>query len=67
MQMRELLTTEEAADYLRISERKLYELVANSAVPCSKATGRWLFPKASLDQWVTAGMAAARPAAARVP
>ncbi len=64
MQMRELLTTDEAAEYLRISERKLYELVANSAVPCSKATGRWLFPKAALDQWVTAGMTAARPAAA---
>ena len=64
MQAHELLTTEEAADYLRISERKLYELVANSAVPCSKATGRWLFPKTALDQWVTAAMAAARPAAA---
>jgi putative molybdopterin biosynthesis protein len=62
--MRELFTTNEAAEYLRISERKLYELVANSAVPCSKATGRWLFPKAALDQWVTAGMAAAQPAPA---
>ena len=55
MQMHELLTTDEAAEYLRLSERKLYELVANSAVPCSKVTGRWLFPKAALDQWVTAG------------
>ena len=64
LQMRELLTTDEAAEYLRLSERKLYELVANSAVPCSKATGRWLFPKVALDQWVMAGMAAARPAAA---
>ena len=48
MQTHELLTTDEAADYLRLSERKLYELVARSAVPCSKATGRWLFPKAAL-------------------
>ena len=54
--MPELLTTGEAADYLRLSERKLYELVANGAVPCSKATGRWLFPKISLDQWVMAGL-----------
>jgi len=38
--MRDLLTTDEAADYLRISERKLYELVADRAVPCSKVTGR---------------------------
>ena len=55
--MPELLTTDEAATYLRLSERKLYELVANAAVPCSKVTGRWLFPKAALDQWVMAGLA----------
>src|SRR5262245_54510451 len=54
--MPELLTTDEAAAYLRLSERKLYELVANGAVPCSKITGRWLFPKAALDRWVTEGL-----------
>ena len=58
MHMPELLTTDEAATYLRISERKLYELVANGAVPCTKATGRWLFPKTALDQWVMAGLGA---------
>src|SRR5262245_25349793 len=31
--MQDLLTTDEAATYLRLSERKLYELVANGAVP----------------------------------
>src|SRR5262249_35560843 len=31
--MQDLLTTDEAASYLRLSERKLYELVANGAVP----------------------------------
>jgi putative molybdopterin biosynthesis protein len=54
--MRELLTTEEAALYLRLSERKLYELVANAAVPCTKVTGKWLFPKAALDRWLSAGL-----------
>ena len=56
--MPELLTTDEAADYLRLSERKLYELVAARAVPCSKVTGRWLFPRAALDRWVSAGLIA---------
>jgi putative molybdopterin biosynthesis protein len=56
--MPELLTTDEAADYLRLSERKLYELVANRTVPCSKVTGRWLFPRAALDRWVSAGLIA---------
>jgi putative molybdopterin biosynthesis protein len=54
--MNELLTTEEAAAYLRLSERKLYELVAHGAVPCTKATGRWLFPKAALDRWLDASL-----------
>jgi excisionase family DNA binding protein len=54
--MNDLLTTDEAAVYLRLSERKLYELVAQGAVPCSKITGRWLFPKAALDRWVMAGL-----------
>jgi excisionase family DNA binding protein len=54
--MRDLLNTDEAAAYLRLSERKLYELVAAGIVPCSKVTGRWLFPKAALDRWVALGM-----------
>lgn len=55
--MSEFLNTDEAAEYLRVSERKLYELVASGTVPCSKVTGRWLFPKAALDRWVAAGIA----------
>jgi putative molybdopterin biosynthesis protein len=55
--MPDLLTTDEAAEYLRLSERKLYELVANGAVPCTKVTGRWLFPKAALDRWLATGLA----------
>ena len=35
----EFLTTSEAADYLRLGERKLYELVTTGAIPCSKVTG----------------------------
>src|SRR5262249_14855581 len=34
----------------------LYELVANGAVPCTKVTGKWLFPKAALDRWLAAGL-----------
>ncbi len=63
----ELLTTAEAADYLRLKERKLYELVAEGEIPCSKVTGKWLFPRHELDRWVLSGLAVpllmqARPA-----
>jgi putative molybdopterin biosynthesis protein len=63
--MPDLLTTDEAAVYLRLSERKLYELVANGAVPCTKVTGKWLFPRAALDRWLVAGLVL--PALAQAP
>jgi putative molybdopterin biosynthesis protein len=56
----EFLTTSEAAEYLRLGERKLYELVTAGAIPCSKVTGKWLFPRQELDLWVLSGLA--RPA-----
>jgi putative molybdopterin biosynthesis protein len=61
------LNTEEAAAYLGIGERKLYELVANRAVPCSKVTGKWLFPRGALDRWVEAGIASPHGFAAHAP
>lgn len=57
MQDDRYLTTEEAAAYLRLKERKLYELVARGAVPCAKVTGKWLFPRAALDRWIEMGLA----------
>ncbi len=54
--MKDYLTTEEAAAYLGLKERKLYDLVANGAVPCSKVTGKWLFPRAALDRWIESGL-----------
>lgn len=56
----ELFTTAEAAAYLRLKERKIYEMVAEGTVPCTKVTGRWLFPKAEIDQWLSASVT--RPA-----
>ena len=56
----EFLTTSEAADYVRLGERKLYELVTSGEIPCSKVTGKWLFPRRELDLWVLSGLS--RPA-----
>jgi putative molybdopterin biosynthesis protein len=64
----QLFTTAEAASYLRLKERKIYEMVAEGTVPCTKVTGRWLFPKADLDHWLAtsvtrpAGLAHPEPA-----
>ncbi len=56
MQDQIYLTTEEAAGYLRLKERKLYDLVASGGVPCTKVSGKWLFPRAALDRWLEAGL-----------
>lgn len=60
-----LLTTSEAAEYLRLKERKLYELVAEGAIPCTKVTGKWLFPQHELDHWLTSNLV--RPDGAKLP
>ena len=48
----QFLTTKELATLLRIKERKVYELVAEGSVPCSRATGKLLFPKQEIEQWI---------------
>lgn len=49
---RELLTTSEVADYLRLKERKIYELVRQQQIPCTKVTGKLLFPRKAIELWV---------------
>lgn len=48
----EYLTVRELAELLRLKERKVYDLAASGAVPCSKATGKLLFPAAEIREWI---------------
>jgi excisionase family DNA binding protein len=50
--MPEFLTTKEVAALLRIKERKVYELVAERAIPVSRVTGKLLFPREMIEAWV---------------
>src|SRR5688572_3206146 len=52
MQAQDYLTTAELCDYLRLKERTVYDLVARRAIPCSRATGKLLFPRRLIDRWV---------------
>lgn len=61
------MTTAEVARYLRIKERKIYELIAEQRIPCSKAAGKWLFPKAAIDRWLADQMTLPDHAAAPPP
>jgi len=50
--MHGLMSTKEVAQYLGLHEKKVYVLAKRGAIPCTRVTGKWLFPKALIDQWI---------------
>lgn len=46
------MNTAEIAGYLDVNEKKVYALVKDGRLPATKATGKWLFPKELIDQWL---------------
>lgn len=50
--MTELMTVHEIADYLRVKERKIYDLITQKQIPCTRVTGKWLFSKHQIDLWL---------------
>ena len=48
----EYLTVPELAALLRVKERKVYALTAAGEIPCSRATGKLLFPRAAVEAWI---------------
>ena len=50
--MKELITTKEVAELLGINEKMVYVLITEKALPATKVTGKWLFPRHLVTQWV---------------
>ena len=50
--MNPLLSTKEVARLLNVNEKMVYTLVAEKGLPASKVTGKWLFPRHLVEQWV---------------
>ncbi|NNE22106.1 MAG: helix-turn-helix transcriptional regulator [Rhizobiales bacterium] len=48
----ELLTTKEIADFLRLKERKIYDLVSSDDIPHVRVSGKILFPRALIQTWL---------------
>lgn len=61
----EMMDTREVAAYLRLKERRIYDLVRAQALPHVRATGKLLFPRAEVDAWLASK--AASPAKVREP
>src|SRR5262245_41799100 len=50
--MNELLNTKEVAEYLGINEKQVYHLANAGKLPCTRLTGKWVFPKKLIDEWI---------------
>jgi excisionase family DNA binding protein len=48
----ELMNTKEVAKYLDIHEKQVYLLIKAGKIPCTRATGKWIFPVKLIDEWI---------------
>ena len=51
----EILTIEEAAEYLRMGKRSIYKLAKAGEIPCKKVLNKYRFLKEELRKWVLEG------------
>lgn len=52
MDAKQLLTTREVAAYLKINEKKVYQLIQEGTIPCTRVVGKWLFPLGQINRWL---------------
>ena len=50
--MTELMTAEEVASYLRVTERTIYRMLKRGKFPAIKVGNRWRFERNSIEEWL---------------
>lgn len=50
--MTEIMTVEEVARYLRVTERTIYRLLRRGDIPATRVGRQWRFEKAFIDEWL---------------
>ncbi len=48
----EMMSTKEVAKYLGIHEKQVYILIKSKKIPSTRVTGKWVFPKKLIDDWI---------------
>lgn len=60
----DIMNTKEVAEYLGIHEKQVYALIKAKRIPATRVTGKWIFPRKLIDEWIEnnarSGMAEAR-------
>jgi excisionase family DNA binding protein len=46
------MNVRQVAHYLQLNEKKVYALVNEGRIPATRLTGKWLFPRDLVDQWL---------------
>ena len=54
----EILTVQEVAQFLRVSERTVYEWATAGTIPCGKLGTTWRFKRSEVEKWVNQHLAA---------
>ncbi len=66
----EMMNTKEVAEYLGVHEKQVYVLIKAQRIPATRVTGKWVFPKHLIDEWIASnaskGLAEARQKSRRV-
>jgi putative molybdopterin biosynthesis protein len=66
----EMMNTQEVSQYLGIHEKQVYALIKAKRMPATKATGKWVFPRKLIDEWIEssarAGVKEAREKSRRI-
>lgn len=52
MEKKVMLNTREVAQFLDINEKMVYSLITEKGLPATKVTGKWLFPRHLVEQWL---------------
>jgi excisionase family DNA binding protein len=64
------MNTKEVAEYLGIHEKQVYALIKAGRMPATRVTGKWIFPRRLIDDWIEtqarAGLGEARQKVGRV-
>ncbi len=48
----EMMSTREVAKYLGIHEKQVYALIKSKRIPSTRVTGKWVFPRKLIDEWI---------------
>ncbi|MDY6863832.1 MAG: substrate-binding domain-containing protein [Thermodesulfobacteriota bacterium] len=49
---KEMMNTKEVAEFLNINEKQVYKLIKEGKLPGTRITGKWIFPRRLVEEWI---------------